>query len=178
MGPASIKSILVNGRKKYCKCDTKYQTNWKATQVCVQRPFFLVTSDSNVRHPQLLSRDELPDSLMARTLNNSCPSDRTNSHLGPCCQDIHFHSITIVAQTYIDNVDRMKRDFGITAAIIIVIVLAVRVAVTGMVLLMQTTTDTFHQRLAQSAKVLHAKEVINQHLYQAIIYYNNRLISW
>lgn len=74
-----------------------------------------------------------------------------------------------MAQTHTANVNRIKRDLGITATMIAAIVFSIRGAVAGTVWIMQTSTtaDTLNQIVIQSAKALYAQEVINQHPYQA-----------
>ena len=85
----------------------------------------------------------------------------------------HYHAVTLIAQTH-------NTYTGIIAAIIAAITAGIDRATTAAVALTQTTTraETVNAVVSKSAKVLQAQEVLNQHLYQAIHIYNNRLTYW
>ena len=93
----------------------------------------------------------------------------------------HYIAITLIAQTHLQPIHWGKRDFGITAVIIVAIIASIARVTTAAVALMQTATmvETVNAVVvSKSAEALQAQEVLNQHLYQAIHIYNNRLTYW
>lgn len=76
----------------------------------------------------------------------------------------HFHAVTDGPDS--QSLHLGKRDFGITAAIII----GIARATTAAVALTQTATtaETVNAIISKSAEALLAHEILNQHLYQAI----------
>lgn len=105
----------------------------------------------------------LPGSMLAGTLTNSHPIERTSSHLGTHCQGYppphRYHCGS-----------KTKREFKVTATVIAATVLREGGAVVETVPLTQTATmaKILNQVVAKSAKALRAQELINQHLYPAI----------
>lgn len=98
----------------------------------------------------------------------------------PTVNATHFYAITIMTQIQLEEVGRTKRDFGIKATVIVVIVLGVGGAVARTVPLTQmaTTAETLNQVVAKSVEVLHAQETITNIFIRLYVYYNNKLIFW
>lgn len=73
----------------------------------------------------------------------------------------HFHTIPIMVQIHIASINRIKIDFEITATSIAATVLVLGAVVARALSLIQTITmaDTLNQMVAQSAEVLHVREV-------------------
>lgn len=98
----------------------------------------------------------------------------------PIVNATHFYAITIMTQIQLEEVGRTKRDFGIKATVIVVIVLGVGGVVARTVPLTQmaTTAETLNQVVAKSVEVLHAQETITNIFIRLYVYYNNKLIFW
>ena len=62
-----------------------------------------------------------PDHL-DRVFTNGYPDEGTSHLLDVCVNTIHFHAITLMAQTHLKLLHHGKRNFGITAAIIAAII--------------------------------------------------------
>lgn len=139
----------------------------KANLFCVQPPFSLVMNASNVIDTLNCSLEK--HSLTTCWLEHSATAILMKEPAViwvPIVNATLFHTIATMVQVYIAIINRIKLDFGITATSIASIVLAIGGMVAGMVSLMQATTmaDTLNQIVTQSAEVLHAQEVINQHI--------------
>ena len=112
----------------------------------------------------------IPDSLLDGVFNNGYPDEGSSHYLDTCGK---YHSLSC---HHSDDPDSLitptqgKRDFGITAAIIVAIITGIAGATTAAVALTQTAAmaETINAVVSKSAVALQAQEVLNQHLYEAI----------
>jgi hypothetical protein len=103
-----------------------------------------------------------PDHL-DRVFTNGYPDEGTSHLLDVCVNTIHFHAITLMAQTHLKLLHHGKRNFGITAAIIVAIITGIAGATTAAVALTQaaTTVDTVNAVISKSTEVLQSQEVLS-----------------
>lgn len=131
------------------------------------------------RYPYWLPLDMLPGILLAGILQTAILMREPEVIWVPVVNATHFHVITIIAQTELEDVSRTKR-LGNHSSCYCGHCASNGKGVAGTVSLTQRATmvETLNQVITKSAEVLYAQEIINQHLNQAIHILKQQIDLW